>query len=131
MNNLSVDRYFTAYGYAVVKADVRGSGASFGPWPFPWSPDEITDGAELVDWIVRQPWSNGKVGAFGTSYLGATSEFLLVNRHPAVKGYGYMAEQAIEHYFRDAWAIGVDLGTEEEQKDAIAEIMLGPDSVKK
>ena len=46
-------------------------------------------------------------------------------------GYGYMAEQAIEHYFRDAWAIGVELGTEEEQKDAIAEIMLGPDSVKK
>jgi alkylation response protein AidB-like acyl-CoA dehydrogenase len=46
-------------------------------------------------------------------------------------GYGYMAEQAIEHYFRDAWAIGVGLGTEEEQKDAIAEIILGPDSIKK
>jgi alkylation response protein AidB-like acyl-CoA dehydrogenase len=46
-------------------------------------------------------------------------------------GYGYMAEQAIEHYFRDAWAIGVDLGTEEEQKDAIAEILLGPESMKK
>ena len=46
-------------------------------------------------------------------------------------GYGYMAEQAIEHYFRDAWAIGVQLGTEEERKDAIAEIMLGPDLVKK
>jgi alkylation response protein AidB-like acyl-CoA dehydrogenase len=46
-------------------------------------------------------------------------------------GYGYMAEQAIEHYFRDAWAIGVELGTEEEQKDAISEIMLGPDLVKK
>jgi alkylation response protein AidB-like acyl-CoA dehydrogenase len=45
-------------------------------------------------------------------------------------GYGYIAEQAIEHYFRDAWAIGVDLGTEEEQKDAIAEIMLGHSSVK-
>ena len=41
-------------------------------------------------------------------------------------GYGYISEQAIEHYFRDAWAIGVELGTEEEQKDAIAEIMLGP-----
>jgi alkylation response protein AidB-like acyl-CoA dehydrogenase len=27
-------------------------------------------------------------------------------------GYGYMAEQAIERYFRDAWAIGVNLGTE-------------------
>jgi alkylation response protein AidB-like acyl-CoA dehydrogenase len=41
-------------------------------------------------------------------------------------GYGYIAEQAIEHYFRDAWAIGVELGTEEEQKDAIAEVMIGP-----
>ncbi len=40
-------------------------------------------------------------------------------------GYGYMAEQAIEHYFRDAWAIGVDLGTEEEQKDRIADGLLG------
>jgi alkylation response protein AidB-like acyl-CoA dehydrogenase len=46
-------------------------------------------------------------------------------------GYGYMAEQAIEHYFRDAWAIGVGLGTEEEQKDAIAETLLGPASIKK
>jgi alkylation response protein AidB-like acyl-CoA dehydrogenase len=41
-------------------------------------------------------------------------------------GYGYIAEQAIEHYFRDAWAIGVELGTEEEQKDKIAEVMIGP-----
>jgi len=41
-------------------------------------------------------------------------------------GYGYMAEEAIEHYFRDAWAIGVELGTEEEQKDSIAENILGP-----
>ena len=46
-------------------------------------------------------------------------------------GYGYTAEQAIEHYFRDAWAIGVDLGTEEEQKDAIADILLGPDTTRK
>jgi len=46
-------------------------------------------------------------------------------------GYGYMAEQAIEHYFRDAWAIGVDLGTEEEHKDGIAEILLGPDTIRK
>lgn len=46
-------------------------------------------------------------------------------------GYGYTAEQAIEHYFRDAWAIGVDLGTEEEQKDSIAERILGPDSLRK
>jgi alkylation response protein AidB-like acyl-CoA dehydrogenase len=46
-------------------------------------------------------------------------------------GYGYMAEQAIEHYFRDAWALAVELGTEEEQKDLIAKGILGPDSLKK
>ncbi len=40
-------------------------------------------------------------------------------------GYGYMAEQAIEHYFRDAWAIGVELGTEEELKDVIAKKISG------
>jgi alkylation response protein AidB-like acyl-CoA dehydrogenase len=41
-------------------------------------------------------------------------------------GYGYMSEQAIEHYFRDAWAIAVELGTEEELKDVIADGLLGP-----
>jgi alkylation response protein AidB-like acyl-CoA dehydrogenase len=46
-------------------------------------------------------------------------------------GYGYIAETAIEHYFRDAWAIGVELGTEEELKDIVADRMLGSDSVKK
>lgn len=46
-------------------------------------------------------------------------------------GYGYIAETAIEHYYRDAWAIAVELGTEEEQKDLIAERILGPDSIKK
>jgi alkylation response protein AidB-like acyl-CoA dehydrogenase len=41
-------------------------------------------------------------------------------------GYGYIAEQAVEHYFRDAWAMAVELGTEEELKDVIAEGLLGP-----
>jgi alkylation response protein AidB-like acyl-CoA dehydrogenase len=39
-------------------------------------------------------------------------------------GYGYMTEQSVEHYFRDAWAMGVELGTEEELKDQIAERIL-------
>jgi putative CocE/NonD family hydrolase len=76
---------FVAHGYAWVEIDVRGSGASFGSVPFSWSPDEVKDGAEIVDWIIRQPWSNGKVGATGVSYAGESAEFLLANRHPAVK----------------------------------------------
>jgi putative CocE/NonD family hydrolase len=76
---------FLQQGYAWVDVDVRGSGASFGTRPIAYSPAEIQDGAEIVDWIVTQPWSNGKVGAMGISYSGGTAEMLLVNQHPAVK----------------------------------------------
>ncbi len=76
---------FLQRGYAWVDVDVRGSGASFGTRPMAYSPAEIQDGAEIVDWIITQPWSNGKVGAMGISYSGATAEMLLVNQHPAVK----------------------------------------------
>ncbi len=76
---------FLEHGYAWVDVDVRGSGASFGTRPVAYSPAEVQDGAEIVDWIIRQPWSNGKVGAMGISYSGGTAEMLLVNQHPAVK----------------------------------------------
>ncbi|HKO35746.1 MAG TPA: CocE/NonD family hydrolase, partial [Pyrinomonadaceae bacterium] len=36
-------------------------------------------------WIVKQPWSNGKIGAFGNSYGGNTALWLATNMHPAVK----------------------------------------------
>jgi hypothetical protein len=78
-------RRFLEAGYAWLDVDVRGSGASFGRRPCPWSPDEIRDGGELVAWIVAQPWSNGAVGALGVSYNGTAAELLLANRHPAVK----------------------------------------------
>jgi len=76
---------FLQQGYAWVDVDVRGSGASFGTRPIAWAPAEIKDGAEIVDWIIRQSWSNGTVGAMGISYSGGTAEMLLVNQHPAVK----------------------------------------------
>jgi len=77
--------FFTGQGYALVLVDVRGTGASFGVWPYPWHPETISDSYEIVDWIVSQPWSNGRVGAYGISYLGATAELLPVCGHPAVK----------------------------------------------
>ncbi|MCA9472554.1 MAG: CocE/NonD family hydrolase [Nitrospirales bacterium] len=76
---------FLQNGYAWIDVDVRGSGASFGSRPYAYSPREILDGKEIVDWIVRQPWSSERVGALGISYAGATAEMLLVNQHPAVK----------------------------------------------
>ncbi len=76
---------FAGAGYAMVFVDVRGTGASSGVWPWPWAREEVMDGKEVVDWICSQPWSNGKVGAMGTSYVGTTAELLSANNHPAVK----------------------------------------------
>lgn len=77
--------WFTSHGYAQVFVDARGTGASFGIWSAPFSPDEIKDYGEVVNWIIKQPWSNGKVGALGNSYEGNTALWLAVNMNPAVK----------------------------------------------
>lgn len=78
-------RRFLANGYAWVSMDARGTGASEGIWPCPWSPDEVKDYAEVVDWIISQPWSSGRVGAAGISYDGTAAEMVGANGHPAVK----------------------------------------------
>ena len=77
--------FFTSQGYALVLLDVRGTGASFGAWPHPWPDDSVSDAADVVDWIVSQPWSDGNVGGYGISYVGTTAELLAVSDHPAVK----------------------------------------------
>jgi hypothetical protein len=81
----SYRRYFVSRGYAWVDVDVRGTGASFGTWEHSYWEREVSDGATVVDWIAARPWCNGKVGAWGVSYAGGAAEFLLVNRHPAVR----------------------------------------------
>jgi uncharacterized protein len=78
-------RFLAGHGYAVVLVDERGTGASFGQWRHPWSPESIEDAGELVDWIVAQPWSNGLVGATGVSYAGTTAQLLAATGRPAVR----------------------------------------------
>lgn len=78
-------RFFTAGGYAVLRVDARGSGASGGTRAYPWSAPEREDYREIVDWIVAQPWSNGRVGALGVSYVGTSAEFFAALGHPAVR----------------------------------------------
>ncbi|MFN0178923.1 MAG: CocE/NonD family hydrolase [Gemmatimonadales bacterium] len=80
-----VDLEFIAHGYAVVKVDARGSGASFGTRPVEYGPEEVRDGYDVVDWVVKQAWSDGNVGGYGTSYTGTTAELLAAVNHPAVK----------------------------------------------
>ncbi len=46
---------------------------------------EHQDGYDTVEWIVQQPWSDGKVGLFGASALGITSFLAVGSLHPAIK----------------------------------------------
>ncbi len=71
-------RWFAARGYAVVINDVRGRFASEGEWRM--LTDDPQDGYDLVEWMSKQPWCNGKVGTFGTSYVGGTQHALACAR---------------------------------------------------
>ena len=57
-------------GYAGVEGLTRGKGCSPDP-PVPYEKDG-SDAAAVIDWISRQPWSDGRVGMFGGSYEGFT-----------------------------------------------------------
>ncbi len=60
--------YFSRRGYVYVFQDVRGRHESDGRWePFR---DDLEDGYDTIEWAAAQPWSNGKVGMEGGSYLG-------------------------------------------------------------
>jgi uncharacterized protein len=76
---------FVPRGYALVALDVRGTGASFGTRDSFRSPKEREDFRAVADWIVSEPWSDGRIGATGISYLGAAADFLASTGHPAVR----------------------------------------------
>jgi putative CocE/NonD family hydrolase len=65
-----VAEFFARYGYAVAIQDVRGRHASQGDF-YPFR-SEVTDGIDMTHWLKQQRWCNGKIGAFGGSYLGFT-----------------------------------------------------------
>lgn len=70
-------------GYVFVSQDVRGRGESAGEWvPFVHERD---DGFDTIGWIEKQPWSNGKVGMIGGSYVGWVQWWAAVERPAALK----------------------------------------------
>lgn len=79
-----VEKLVTA-GFGVVVTDVRGTGASAGIWPWPWSDGELRDMGPIIDWIVAHRWSNGAVGATGVSYEGTTALLTATAGRPALR----------------------------------------------
>ncbi len=72
-------------GYAVVGANVRGSGCSEGATFSLFHPQQGPDGAALVEWLAARPWSDGNVGMYGVSYPGHTQFFVAAQRPEQLK----------------------------------------------
>jgi hypothetical protein len=71
-------------GFVVVNADSRGSWGSQGTLTF-FSAQEAQDGYDLVEWLAGQPWSNGRVGMSGVSYLASSQWGVASTRPPSLK----------------------------------------------
>ena len=73
-------RMFAEHGYVVAVQDVRGKFDSEGHFTY-WAP-EGNDGSDTLDWMAAQPWSTGKIGTYGCSYLGEDQILLAKLRNP-------------------------------------------------
>ncbi len=104
-------------GYLVVVQDVRGRYASDGDWYV--FKNESNDGYDAVEWAAALPNSNGKVGMFGGSYVGATQMLAAIAHPPHLAGicpvvtasnyhdnWTYQGG-AFEQWFDESWTSGL------------------------
>lgn len=76
----SAARWFASHGFAVAVQDMRGRFQSEGEYFV--SRDDRRDGYDMVSWLAEQPWSNGRIGTYGCSYLGENQMQLAATRNP-------------------------------------------------
>jgi putative CocE/NonD family hydrolase len=115
------DPFLVQRGYVQVVVDVRGTGQSQGTWDA-FSPQEQRDGYDLVQWAAKQPWSDGKVGGGGGSYLAIDQVLTAALRPPHLKaifpyaplGDAYrdmvMTGGSVDTAFIPAWIANVGAG---------------------
>ena len=75
--------WWCARGYAVVSPDPRGSYVSDGDI-LQWGPQCALDGYDVIEWIARRDWSNGKVGLTGNSWLTISQWFIASSQPPSL-----------------------------------------------
>ncbi|MGD0704368.1 MAG: CocE/NonD family hydrolase [Trebonia sp.] len=103
-------RLFAERGYHAVVQSTRGTFGSGGQIDFD---REAGDGRAAADWIVGQPWSNGDLGTFGSSYLSFTQLALASTRPPQLKAMAigiWAAERRAYNYPGGAFALDRALG---------------------
>jgi uncharacterized protein len=76
---------FVSRGYVHVIGDARGTGYSEGEYAGMWSQQEGKDGADIIEWIAKQPWCDGNVGMVGYSYYGGMQLKVAIQQPPHLK----------------------------------------------
>ncbi|MCC6270850.1 MAG: CocE/NonD family hydrolase [Microbacteriaceae bacterium] len=76
--------WWVSQGYAVINADLRGAGHSDGTGSL-FTDTEAADIVELIEWAGAQPWSTGRVGMFGVSYLAISQYKAAALNPPSLK----------------------------------------------
>jgi putative CocE/NonD family hydrolase len=116
-----IARKAAARGYMVVAQDVRGRFTSEGDW-YTFK-HESEDGYDAVEWAAALPRSNGKVGMFGGSYVGATQMLAAISHPPHLAGicpsitasnyhenWTYQGG-AFEQWFNESWTASLAVDT--------------------
>ena len=81
---MAADKRLVRSGYVWVDLDARGTGFSEGKWQLT-GPREQQDAVEVIDWLSRQPFCDGKVGMTGYSYDAISALQAASHRPPALK----------------------------------------------
>jgi putative CocE/NonD family hydrolase len=93
---------YSSRGFVQAVVDVRGTGGSGGNLDGNYfSPREQRDGYDLVEWFGTQPWSTGKVGMAGGSYVGIT-QYLTAERRPPHLA-AIVPDVSLSDLYRDAY----------------------------
>lgn len=105
-------KYYARHGYVFAAVDSRGRGNSEGEF-IAWE-NEGRDGYDAVEWLARQPWSNGKVAMWGGSYNGFVQWTTLkelpphlatiVPTAPCAAGVDFPFINGIANPYEHAWA---------------------------
>ena len=77
--------YIAGHGYACVRVDMRGNGDSDGLMFDEYTQQELDDAVDVIAWLVRQPWSTGRVGMMGISWGGFNSLEVAALRPPGLQ----------------------------------------------
>ncbi len=80
-----VATFFAQRGYVAVFAELRGTGRSEGAMVDYFIGQQWNDGHDLVEWVAQQPWCDGKVGMYGTSWLAILTTRTAATRPPHLK----------------------------------------------